>query len=191
MGKQRDFSQRGRSKFSSKIFADKMMEYIFAVAVALHTAVAMTPEDFEKGVGRSAREFILPETDGDRLEEVFNFLWGVISGGGNCSNDRDCNAIIGYCNEAQPIPRCEATLVGFVLVWEIVSIFIWSIVSLLGVGQAGDQLMLDVLCCIGSIIVWVAKRSLAALWQAVWYGAYVPARSIFSWLQRITKTRED
>merc|ERR1712037_729171 len=66
MGNQRDFSQRGRSKFSSKIFADKMMEYIFAVAVALHIAVAMTPEDSEKGVGRSAREFILPETDGDR-----------------------------------------------------------------------------------------------------------------------------
>ena len=73
--KQRDFSQRGRSKFSSKIFADKMMEYIFAVAVALHIAVAMTPEDSEKGVGRSAREFILPETDGDREAAGVQFTW--------------------------------------------------------------------------------------------------------------------
>ena len=52
-----------------------MMEYIFAVAVALHIAVAMTPEDSEKGVGRSAREFILPETDGDREAAGVQFTW--------------------------------------------------------------------------------------------------------------------
>ena len=51
-----------------------------------------------------------------------------ISGGGDCINDSDCNAVVGYCYPS-PIPSCKPTWVAYGLIVSAILFCVGLLVS--------------------------------------------------------------
>lgn len=74
-----------------------------------HFAAPGTWDDLTKGFERTVNELV-PKTDEERAKEAVNNaeedIWDAIldaiSGGGDCTSDIDCNAVVGHCYIYQP-----------------------------------------------------------------------------------------
>ena len=90
-------------------------------AILIAVAAASGPwDDVTEGAKRFVNN-LTPKSDLEKatdkfvhfMEEIKDGVIGGIFGGGDCTSDEDCNAILGHCSKIKPVPSCEPTPLGY------------------------------------------------------------------------------
>merc|ERR1712117_884370 len=92
--------------FPLKIFAADKMKIALCIAVLIAVPVSApgTWDNLGKTLDRTVNDLI-PKTEEERerdalnyaKEDALDFFNDLLSGGGDCLGDSDCNAYLGYC----------------------------------------------------------------------------------------------